>query len=88
MANSEALDQTLAALRDLGRIDRVDSALIQALKSMADSLDRDPSNAALWGRYLGALGDLLGADSDADSGFADALAEIRGATEVGDSASP
>jgi hypothetical protein len=88
MANSEALDQTLAALRDLGRIDRVDSALVQALKSMADSLDHDPSNAALWGRYLGALNNLLGADGDADSGFADALAEIRGATEVGDPASP
>ena len=80
----EALDETLDALIDLGRLDQVDAATVQALRSMAEALDLDPSNAALWGRYLGALDALMEADGDADSDLASALEEIRGATEVGD----
>lgn len=87
MTNLEAIDETLQVLRGLGRIDKVDAARVHALRSMATSLDYDPSNAALWGRYLAALGDLLEADGDADDGLQDALAEIRSAAEVGDSAS-
>jgi hypothetical protein len=83
MANVAALNETLSVLAELGRLDRVDAAVVQALRSMAEALDMDPSNAALWGRYLGALGVLLEADGDADSDLAAALAEIRGATQVG-----
>ena len=83
--NLVALNETLFILDQLGRLERVDSALVQALRSMANALDFDPQNAALWGRYLGALADLVGADGDADSDLAAALAEIRGSAEVGDS---
>jgi hypothetical protein len=86
MSNLDAVNRTLKVLEDLGRIDKVDTAMVHALRSMAAALDLDPSNAALWGRYLATLGDLLEAEVDADSGLAEALAEIRSATEVGDSA--
>lgn len=88
MANVDALNETLGVLTELCRLDRVDAAVVQALRSMAEALDLDPSNAALWGRYLGALGALLEADSDADDDLSAALAEIRGATEVGDTPTP
>jgi hypothetical protein len=87
VANVEALTVTLGQLDKLGRLEDIDAAQVEALRSMAGALDLDPSNAALWGRYLGALDDLLGADDDADSGLASALKEIRGATSVGDTAS-
>jgi hypothetical protein len=83
--NLVALNETLSALDQLGRLERVDSAVVQALRSMASALDFDPQNAALWGRYLSALDGLLGANDDADSDLAAALAEIRGSSEVGDS---
>jgi hypothetical protein len=83
--NLVALNETLSALDQLGRLEQVDSAVVQALRSMASALDFDPQNAALWGRYLSALDGLLGANDDADSDLAAALAEIRGSSEVGDS---
>jgi hypothetical protein len=83
--NRDAVEETLSALDQLGRLERVDSALVQALRSMATALDFDPQNAALWGRYLSALDGVLGANDDADSDLAAALAEIRGSAEVGDS---
>jgi hypothetical protein len=82
--NIDALDETLAELDKIGRFEPVDTAVKQALRSMASALDADPSNAALWRQYREALGEVLRADDDADRDLAAALAEIRGATPVGD----
>lgn len=78
--NRGQLEQTLKELRRLGRVEKIDAAAVQALRSMALALDLDPSNAALWGRYLAALRELT---ADDDGGSADAaLAELF--AEVGD----
>lgn len=72
--NVQALEVTLAALRDTGRVENVDAALVQALGSMAEALDQDPSNAALWRQYRETLGELTADDSD--SSVADDLAAL------------
>lgn len=86
--NSQALDRTLGILADLGRIEPIDAARVMALRSMAFALDCDASNAQLWRQYREALTDLLRVDEDADSDLAAALAEIRGAAQVGDTPAP
>lgn len=82
--NAVALEETLQCLTDSGHIETVDAAAVQALRSMAATLDDDPSKAALWREYLDALSEVRRADDTADSGLADALAKIRGAAPVGD----
>jgi len=46
--NGGQVEQTLKELRRLGRLEKVDAAAVQALRSMAHALDADPSRAALW----------------------------------------
>lgn len=60
------LGRTIAALREAGRFERVDSARLQMLRSMARALDADAANAALWRQYREALKELT-ADDSSDS---------------------
>jgi hypothetical protein len=78
--NRGQLEQTLKELRRLGRIEKIDAAAVQALRSMAYALDADPANAALWRQYREALRELT-ADDD-HGNVAAALAELF--AEVGD----
>jgi hypothetical protein len=78
--NRGQLEQTLKELRRLGRVEKIDAAAVQALRSMAGALDADPSNAALWRQYREALREL--AADDGDSTADDALAGLF--AEVGD----
>ena len=82
--NAAALEKTLAVMTSTGRIEDIDAAAVQALRSMAAALDKDPTKAALWREYLDALAEVRRANDDADSGLADALEEIRSAAKVGD----
>jgi phage tail protein X len=81
--NSSAFEVTLKALAGAGRVEPVDEALVQACRSMAEQLDVDPSNAALWRQYRETVAELTEADVDVDDGLADALAALRSATPVG-----
>ena len=77
--NSGQFQRTERELRRLGRIEEIDAAAVQALRSMARALDDDPQNAALWRQYREALRELT---TDDDSGsVAEALdslfAEVR-----------
>jgi hypothetical protein len=81
--NVSALEETLQCLTDSGHIETVDAAAVQALRSMAASLDDDPSKAALWREYLNALAEVRRADDNANSGIDDALAKIAGAAPLG-----
>jgi len=82
--NHGQLEQTLKELRRLGRIEKIDAAAVQALRSMAFALDEDPSNAALWRQYREALRELT---ADGDDGSADAaLASLF--AEMGDAPPP
>lgn len=80
--NSGQLEQTLKELRRLGRIEKIDAARVQALRSLAVALDADPWKAALWRLYLEALRELTADDSDGD--FDAAVGALY--SEVGDSA--
>ena len=75
MSNAEALEQTLAELARLGRLEPVDSAKVQAVRSMADSLDVKPFNSQMFHEYLAALEELT-TDGDIDGSVEDLLAEL------------
>lgn len=82
--NVQALEKTLQCLTDTGRIEDVDSAAVQAVRSMAAALDNDPTKAALWREYLDALAGVRRADDDANAGLEDALEKVRSAAPMGD----
>lgn len=77
--NRGQLEQTLKELRRLGRLEKIDAAAVQALRSMAFALDADPSHAALWKQYREALRELRADDdgSSVDAAIADLFAEVR-----------
>jgi hypothetical protein len=79
MTNHGQLGRTLAELRRMGRIETVDAASVQALRSMAVALDGDPSNAALWRQYREALRELTADDGADVTGAAldELFAEVR-----------
>jgi len=74
-SNVEAMEQTLAALGSAGRIEDVDAARVQALRSMAEALDAKPFNSQMWREYREALEGLTANDSD-DGALAELLAEL------------
>jgi hypothetical protein len=71
MSNVEAMEKTLAALEIAGRIDEVDAARVQALRSMAEALDAKPFNSQMWREYRESLEGLTA--SGADDGAIEAL---------------
>lgn len=70
-ANAAAIDATLALLKDSGRIEDVDAARVQALRSMAEALDLNPFNSQMWREYREAIEGLC--RDDRDSGKIDEL---------------
>jgi len=79
-------DDTLAALRALGRVEKVDAALVALCRGLADELDaatadRDESRytrGTLAGRYQSALAYLLDRqDTASGPDLADLLAAVR-----------
>lgn len=84
--NRTAAEMTVHALRELGRLDRVDEARVVTLVALADAVDADPANASLWREYRaaeGAVRELSAEDSDEFAALLDSLS-----AEVGDSAPP
>jgi len=76
VTNAKALAVTLGELRRLGRLEKIDTAFVEALRSMAAALDVNPGNAGLWRQYLEALGELTADDSDGS--VDEALEELFG----------
>lgn len=74
-SNVEAMESTLAALADAGRIDEVDAARVQALRSMAAALDERPFNSQMWREYRESLEGLVANDGD-DGALEALLAEL------------
>lgn len=79
--NHGQLERTLAELRRAKRIGEADSALVQAARSMAKALDKDPANAALWRQYVAVVRELTADDDDGTAPDPDELY-----AEVGDAA--
>lgn len=84
-SNLAAVEAMLTELRRMGRLADVDVAKVQALRSMAQALDDNPFNSQMWKHYWEAIEAVCEADDDADDRLAAAVAQIRGATEMGDS---
>lgn len=81
--NRLACEEMLAVLDGEGRIEDHDAARLQMLRSLADQLDADPSNAQMWKVYRDTVDDLVGADDDSDT-FTTLLQEINSCTPLGD----
>lgn len=73
--NVEALCETLDELERIGRLEKVDAAKVQAVKSMAQALDDNPFNANMWREYGAALERLVD-DDDADRSVDRLLEEL------------
>ena len=69
--NGVAFERTLAVLVLAGRIEEIDAARVQALRSMAASLDEKPFNSQMWREYREALEGLT--TDDANDGALEAL---------------
>lgn len=83
MTNREAAEQTIGELVRMGRLEAVDAARVQAVRSLADAVDSGEATAAMWRQYLLALADLSRLSDD--GGSADAFLEaLRGAAPLGD----
>lgn len=79
--NRAAIEVTLSELDRLGRLEKIDAARVQLLRSLADAVDADWTNAQLWKQYREALADAGGED---DSDTDDLIKRLHGATPVGD----
>ena len=82
MGVRSALDETIEALRSLGRLEPVDAALVALCESAASAVDASPGRAALVKEYRECLVLLHGLNSDG-GGLDELLAHLSGA-KVGD----
>ena len=82
-SNLEALEVMLEALRDAGRLERVDAARVQIALRLARAVDENPENVGLWQQYRAAEQVLREVTDDESDGLADLFrafdAEVRNA---------
>jgi predicted ArsR family transcriptional regulator len=90
MSNARAAEMTVQTLRALGRLDAVDEAAVQAVLSLAEAVDTEPHNAAMWREYQSALRALreIGPDDGDHDEIAELIEAIRGTAQVVDEAKP
>lgn len=81
--NETALERTLTALGDLGRLEQTDEALVALCRSTAKALDGTPGRAGLVQQYRECLQMLMGVGSSEPDGLSELLADI-GRASVGD----
>jgi hypothetical protein len=79
--NRKAIEETIKALHDVGRLERVNTALIAICQSLADAVDLDPDNASLWREYRAAESALRATDDQTQDEFTSLLASLS--AEVG-----
>lgn len=80
-SNRQAVDEVITALQQMGRLEKVDSALVAAARSLADAVDLDPANASLWREYRAAENDLRGIGGEVDDELTQAIADLRTAVD-------
>ena len=85
-SNAVALELTLAALGELGRLEGTDEALIALCRTTARAVDDTPGKAALVGEYRECLVLLGSAGEGGTDAFADLMARINAGTEMVDQA--
>lgn len=65
--NQAAIETTLVELERMGRLETIDAAKVQALRSMAEALDLNPFNSQMWREYREAIGGLTADDRSSDA---------------------
>lgn len=84
MLLGDALEQTIHALEQAGRLAPDSAALVAACRGMAGAVEGDPGNAALWKEYRMTLAALMALDTGADDDdVASFLARVRPAVGNG-----
>ena len=74
-SNREALEETIGAMRDAGRLEKVDNAKLAVLRAMATQLDTDTTNSQMFRVYWEAL-EALTDDADDDGGVDGLLEQL------------
>lgn len=78
--NRVAADGLVGHVRSTGVLAEVDEAHVMAAVMLAEAVDADPTNAALWGQYRAALDVVKGAGASGDDdAFTRLMAELGGA---------
>jgi hypothetical protein len=70
-SNFEAMQKTIAALRTAGRLELVDSALVETARHLARMVDEHPENASLWKEYRAAETTLRSGTQNENDGLAE-----------------
>lgn len=85
MKNTTAARRTIASLRDAGRLELVDEALVQVVLSLAAAVDNNPESAPLWREYRAAVHALGSVGESHSDPIGDLVAGLF--AEVGDKTS-
>ena len=73
-----AVDETVSAMRDAGRLTPMDAGLVAAVQGLVMAVDKFPNRASLWKEMLSALGQLAAAGGDGEpDDLATLLAELQ-----------
>ncbi len=74
-----AVNRTLRALREAGRLTPEHEALVALAKGLAAAVDSEPNNASLWKEYRAAIGVLteVGVGNDVDDDTKQFLVSIQ-----------
>ena len=86
--NLAALVEMLDALRDAGRLERVDSARVQIALRLARAVDEHPENVGLWQQYRAAENVLREVTNDDVDGLADLFASFDAAVRDAEKPAP
>ena len=70
-SNFEAIQKTISALQVAGRLELVDSALVETARHLARMCDEHPENASLWKEYRAAETTLRSGTLNENDGLAD-----------------
>lgn len=84
--NRLAVEETIATLERAGVIEDKHAARLQLVRSLADQIDFDPSNAQMWKTYNDALEGLVTLNDSSGDAFETLIAEINSRAAVGDQA--
>lgn len=79
--NRNAVELTILALHNLGRLEDIDAAKVASAQTLADAVDVDPTNASLWREYRAAEQALRESHDTTADEFAQLLADLS--AEVG-----
>lgn len=85
--NSDAVAQTVEALRVAGCLRDQDAALVQVVQSLALAVDSEPGNASLWREFRAALDSLMRLGEVNDGGvdeIGSLIEALRGAASLDD----